>query len=153
MTISTPKVLTRDSGAQAVQEGPVPEMFLYSSLLSQFHINATTLSIPSDQKQQVKLDQIADFAVSQMENNGIKNLMTKTEEFTTANNKKGLKVFGSGKFPTLSSKGKGGTFYQGQYIVVTLEAGSGFAVVTISWKDGDTYGKQIADRILKSIEI
>lgn len=153
VTVSTPKVLTRNSTAQTTQEGPKPEMFLYSSLISQFHINVATLSVPSDQKQEVKLDQIADFAVSQMENNGVKNLMTKTEEFTTANNKKGLKVFGSGKFPKLSSKGKGGSYYQGEYVVITLEAGNGFAVVTISWKDDDTYGKQITDRILKSIEI
>tara|TARA_R110000868_G_scaffold124959_4_gene330137 strand:+ start:70300 stop:71955 length:1656 start_codon:yes stop_codon:yes gene_type:complete len=150
VSIETPKVLLR-------QEVELPpelkanikelQVFLYQSSIGLFavSVSATTLT----QSVEPDIQQSVDFIIKNFESSGAKNIITKTEEFTTITGVKGLKTYGSGKFSVPESK----QLVNGEYAILTF-AGKGFQQqVILTWLENDTYGQDIVDRILSSVEV
>ncbi|WP_430974700.1 hypothetical protein [Zeaxanthinibacter enoshimensis] len=80
---------------------------------------------------------------------GARNLITKQEEFTTANGVKGVKIYGSGSFPEPG----GDDSQRGQYAIYIF-GGEGFQQqVYVSWLEDDPYAKDIVERVINSIEV
>ena len=94
-------------------------------------------------------DKTIEQILSNFENQGAKNIITKQEEFSTISGVKGVKVFGSGKFLAPGSK----ELMEGEYSVL-LFGGKGFQqYIILTWLEDDNYAQEIVDRILASVEV
>ena len=150
ISLETPKVLLRQEiklPPEAKANVKEIQAFMYRSSIGLFAIEATsaTFTQPVDADYEKSVEQI----LKAFESQGAKNIITKQEEFTTTTGIKGIKVYGSGKFAVPESK----ELIKGQYVIL-LFGGKGFQQqVIISWLDGDTYAKEIVDRILQSVEV
>ena len=80
---------------------------------------------------------------------GVKNIITKQEEFVTKSGVKGLKTFGTGNFKTpLDNDSK-----KAKYNILTF-GGKGFMQqVVITWEEGDDYAEEMVARILNSLDV
>ena len=150
VNIETPKVLLR-------QEVPLtPELkaviknvqaFGYRSTIGLFTIGVSSTTLTQEVEPDVQ--QSIDFIIKSFENQGAKNIITKTEEFTTISGVKGIKTFGSGKFAIPESK----DLINGDYTILTF-GGKGFQQqVIITWLEDDTYAQQIVDRVLSTVDV
>jgi len=87
--------------------------------------------------------------LKKFEATGARNIITKQEEFTSANGINGARMYGSGIF-TIPDSNK---TVKGKYSIM-LFGGPGFQqIVVISWLDEDEYAERIAERVMKTIEI
>ena len=87
--------------------------------------------------------------LKKFEASGARNIITKQEEFTSANGIKGARMYGSGIF-TIPDSDK---TVKGKYSIM-LFGGPGFQqIIVVSWLDEDEYAEKIADRIMNNIEI
>ncbi len=107
--------------------------------------SSTMLTQPEDPNYEKSIDLILKAFVDE----GAKNIITKQEEFTSISGVPGLKVYGSGTFPTNNAT-KG---VKGKYTIL-LFGGKGFQQqIVLSWEDGDTYAEEIVDRIINSVDV
>ncbi|HEA29891.1 MAG TPA: hypothetical protein ENH91_07845 [Leeuwenhoekiella sp.] len=150
ITISTPKVLKRT-------ELPLPDeikgkvemnAFAYGSYLEDFAIILNNTRVPGDQE--IDLQKAVDGSISGMENQGAKNLVVKSEKYTTPEGAEGLKTFGSGEFPV---QGKPDTFRTGEYIMLSFTTPGVIQQIIVMHRDDDKYAKEMTDRIINSVEL
>jgi len=150
INVETPKVLLR----QEVKLPPEAKAsikdintFAYNSVIGLFTV--VTSSITFNQPTEPPLEQFVEGSIKQFEAQGAKSIITKQEEFTTATGVKGLKVYGSGKFPVPKSK----ELISGEYIILFF-GGKGFlqSILVTSVED-DIYAKDIVDRIINSVDV
>ncbi|MEX0274617.1 MAG: BatD family protein [Flavobacteriaceae bacterium] len=150
IAIETPKVLVRrEAKLPAEAKAIVKEMqvFNYNSLIGLFEI--VTSSVLYVEEVEPDYQATIDFFMKNWEANGVKNILTKEEEFTTTAGVKGLKVYGSGKFPLPNTD----KTIDGQYVLL-LFGGKGFLQqVAISWPENDDYAQQVVNRILNSVDV
>ena len=78
-----------------------------------------------------------------------KNMLVKNEKFTTPNGAEGLKVHGTGNFPTLIE----GEKQAGEYTILLFNSGNVFQQIAITSEEKDTYADDIVERILNSVEL
>lgn len=150
MIISTPKVLNRvDLPLPAQMQGKA-EMtsFMYGSLYGKFYIMQSTTRYGGDQE--VDPQVVVNGSISMMEAQGAKNMLVKSEKFTTPNGAEGVKTFGSAEFPDELDKEK---YEEGEYTILTFTAKGVLQQLVIMHKEGDQYAQQIADRIITSVEL
>jgi hypothetical protein len=80
---------------------------------------------------------------------GLKNIITKQEEFTTKSGVQGLKTYGTG---TIDGPGDSQS-KKAKYNILSF-GGKGFMQqVVITWEDGDAYAEQIVERILNTLDV
>ncbi|WGK65930.1 hypothetical protein [Croceiramulus getboli] len=147
--ISTPEVLKR-LPAQLPPEAQAQvkmNMFGYGALLDDFSIIVNNSQFPP--KTELDIQQTVDATLKQLESRGVKNIIVKTEEFTTPNGAQGVRTFGTASFPVLNT----GEYRSGQYEMLTFKAQNVLQQMVISWRAGDTYAEQIAERVKGSIEL
>jgi hypothetical protein len=162
ITITTPKVLERKTVDLPEElKGKVQiTMFGYGSLLGQFSIVVSTSKFASteppgpggeEKKAENKIDltQAAEGSLKNLEKNGIKNLITRNEQFITPNGQEGLKTYGTADFPILGQD----KLVKGNYILLGFTTQNILQQVVISWRDEDIYSDEIVERILNSIEL
>jgi hypothetical protein len=162
ITITTPKVLERKTVDLPEElKGKVQiTMFGYGSLLGQFSIVVSTSKFASteppgpggeEKKAENKIDltQAAEGSLKNLEKNGIKNLITRNEQFITPNGQEGLKTYGTADFPILGQD----KLVKGNYILLGFTTQNILQQVVISWRDEDVYSDEIVERILNSIEL
>jgi len=149
--IETPKVLVRQEvklPAEAMAKINELQVFNYRSSIGLFTMmsSSTTLANPEEEPDYtLSIEAI----IKQFEQNGAKDIITKDEEFITISGKKGLKVYGSGKFKVPESE----ELIKGNYVIV-LFGGKGFQQqVVVSWLEDDTYAQEIVDRILTTLDV
>lgn len=150
ISLQTPRVLLR----QAVKLPPgakasIKDMqaFAYRSDMGLFTIGTTsiTLAQPEEPDYAKATEQI----LQNFEAQGAKNITTKQEEFTTITGIKGVKLYGSGKFPLPEYKEP----VTGNYIVLFF-GGKGFQQnLILTWLADDPYADKIVDRILNTVEV
>ncbi len=155
--ISTPKVLKRI-------EVPIPEelkdkvnvtAFAYGSVLDMFSITVSTTFYDNansgEEQQQIDLNVVADAAIRQLEQNGVTDIITKSEQFITPNAAEGYKTFGTAQFPMLSKD----NLVSGNYAIFQFLADNKTVLqqITITWTKDDTYAEQTVERIINSIEL
>ncbi|MEW4922145.1 BatD family protein [Algibacter sp. 2305UL17-15] len=151
VTISTPKVLKR-------MPPPIPEeakqqvdmtMFGYGSLLDGFNVVVITTKVKNMGKNKIELEQIAEQSIKMIEQQGIENMIVKNDKFTTPNGAEGLKVHGTGDFPTIINDKK----EKGNYTILLFNSDNVFQQIVLVWKEHDHYADRMVERILNSVEL
>lgn len=153
ITITTPKVLKRT-------KSPLPEeilknidqtLFTYGSLLGGFNVAVTTTKIKNAGENKIQMELVADQTIKLFEQQGVENIMVKNEKFTTPKGAEGIKLFGTGDFPSLVQ----GEKYKGKYAVLIFVAEDENVIqqVVINAKEEDAYAEKIIERILNSVEL
>lgn len=148
--IETPDVLVR----QEVELPPeaqelIKELqtFTYGSYVGVFSV--ATSSVTYKEQEDPDFDAAIESTLGTFESFGVKNIITKQEEFTTKSGVQGLKTFGSGSINNpLNDKSK-----KAKYTILSF-GGKGFMQqVMITWEDGDEYAEQIVSRILSNLDV
>lgn len=149
--LETPQVLVRQKiklPAEAKAAIADIQAFEYRSPIALFNIGTTSITL-AQQDVEPEFDKTIEQILSNFESQGAKNIIIKQEEFSTISGVKGVKVFGSGKFPMPGSE----ELIDGEYAVI-LFGGKGFQqYVILTWLEEDTYAQEIVDRILTSVEV
>jgi len=149
--LETPQVLVRQKiklPAEAKAAIADIQAFEYRSPIALFNIGTTSITL-AQQDVEPEFDKTIEQILSNIESQGAKNIITKQEEFSTISGVKGVKVFGSGKFPMPGSE----ELIDGEYAVL-LFGGKGFQqYIILTWLEEDTYAQEIVDRILTSVEV
>ncbi|PHN95149.1 hypothetical protein CSC80_07420 [Maribacter sp. 6B07] len=149
--LESPQVLVRQKiklPAEAKAAIADIQAFEYRSPIALFNIGTTSITL-AQQDIEPEFDKTIEQILSNFESQGAKNIITKQEEFSTISGVKGVKVFGSGKFPMPGSE----ELIDGEYAVL-LFGGKGFQqYVILTWLEEDTYAQEIVDRILTSVEV
>lgn len=148
--LETPDVLVR----QEVKLPPEAEelvkelqSFSYGSYVGIFSVSASSAIYKEEKDPDFSAAVGATLAT--FEGLGLKNIITKQEEFTTKSGVKGLKTFGTGTVmgPNENQSKKA------KYTILSF-GGKGFMQqVVITWEDGDDYAEQIVDRILNTLDV
>ena len=148
--LETPEVLLRKElklPPEAMAEVKEVQTFGYNNLEGLFTVatTSTTFLKPAEPDFEKTIEQL----LKSFEDRGAKNITTKQEEFISISGVKGLKTYGTGKFPVPKSK----ELVKGKYVIISF-GGQGFQQqILLSWLDKDTYAAEIVDRILKSVEV
>ncbi|MFH6603239.1 hypothetical protein ACEZ3G_07120 [Maribacter algicola] len=151
ISLETPEVLVRQKvklppEQQAATQGL--QVFAYQSPNDAIAISTTSLSL-ANVEEDPDFEKTIETLLSSLEKRGVKNIITKQEEFTTVTGVKGIKIYGSGKFPIVESNETA----QGEYSIL-LFGGKGFQQqVMITWLSDDPYAQKIVDRILQTVEV
>jgi hypothetical protein len=148
--ISTPEVLQRseNKALDTIQNANIT-MFTYGSLLSNFNIAVSTAKFNLQGEEKIDLNQAVEGSLKMFDNNGVKNVITKREQFITPNAAEGLKVYGTGEFPVPLSE----AFEKGNYIILAFTAENVLQQVVLVWRADDVYADEIMDRVLNSVEL
>ncbi|MER3375659.1 MAG: hypothetical protein RIM83_13555 [Allomuricauda sp.] len=147
--LETPDVLIR----QEVKLPPETEelikelqSFSYGSYVGIFSVS--TSSVTYKEEKDPDFNAAVGSTLSNFEKFGLKNIITKQEEFVTQSGVKGLKTYGTGTLDVPGSESK-----RAKYNILSF-GGKGFMQqVVITWEDGDDYAEQIVDRILNSLDV
>ncbi len=148
--VSTPRILERN-------DIPIPDSlrtqmdmstFTYGSLIDQFYVVVNNTRYGGNQE--ADLEKATQGFISTLEASGAKNLIVKTEEYTTPEGTKGLRVFGSGAFPDALNNKK---FSPGTYEMLLFTAPGVLQQVLVAWRDDDKYAIDMAARIINSVEL
>ena len=150
VAVSTPKVLRRVNLPIPKEAQGQVEMntFAYGSLVDRLSIIVNNTRFGG--KNEADLQKATDAMMQTLEGAGAKNLLVKSEKYTTPNGAEGLKTFGSGDFP---EEGKPGEFTKGEYLMLSFTTPGVIQQIVVSWREDDQYAKQIADRIINSVEL
>ena len=148
--LETPDVLVR----QEVQLPPETEelikelqTFAYGSYVGIFSV--ATSSVTYKEQTDPDFEKVVGATLASFENLGLRNIITKQEEFVTKSGVQGLKTFGTGSFKNEN----GNSSRRAKYNILTF-GGKGFMQqVIITWEDGDDYAEDIVTRILNSLDV
>ncbi len=148
--ISTPKVLERveSKSLDSLQQANIT-MFTYGNLSSSIDIAVSTTKVNLQGDSQIDLKQFIEGNLKMLDNNGVKNVITKQEQFITPNAAEGLKVYGTGDLPIPVS----GNFKKVNYTILAFTAENIVQQIFLFWDANDVYADQIMQRILNSVEL
>ena len=123
------------------------ETFVYGNLLGNFYIAVST--VVHNQNTETDLEKAVEGAVGGMEAEGAKNITFKTDEYETLQGAKGLKVFGdfTAKNPVTQQSQKA------EYFMLNFKEGGGFQQIVVAYNKEDRYAKDVAERIINSVEL
>lgn len=152
ITIETPKVLRRMDAAKALPKDAMAmlkdmNMFGYGTLFDDIYIIVSTSSFK--QQTDVKLEQAVDGMLKTWETQGARNIVTKTEEFSTPQGIQGIRSFGTMTLPHAITKQPVRAYYE----LFLFKQQSGLQQVIILQREGDEYATQILERVKNSIEL
>ncbi|KAA1247590.1 BatD family protein [Aquimarina sp. RZ0] len=151
VTVSSPKVLIRNSFQLTEEQKQVlkgNETFVYGSILGNFYVAVSTIQF-KQQQQEVDLEKAVEGAIKGMEAQGAKNITFKTEEYETLRGAKGLKVFGEMEADNPITK----KTQKGEYLMLYFGEGGGFQQIIVVFNKEDRYAKDVAQRIINSVEL
>lgn len=150
VTLETPKVLVRyepDLSNTLKDSLQNIQAFRFQSDETLLYIESQSINLIN--QAEPMFQESVEGILRQFEASGARNIITKQEEYTSANGIKGARMYGSGIF-TLPDSDK---TVKGKYSIL-LFGGAGFQqIVVLSWLDGDEYAEQIAERIMRNVEI
>ncbi|WP_235855776.1 BatD family protein [Flagellimonas aequoris] len=148
--LETPDVLVRQEvqlPKEAEELIKQLQAFSYGSYVGIFSVS--TSSVTYKEQSEPNFDAAVSTILSNFEKLGLKNIVTKQEEFTTQSGVTGIKTYGTGTFEAPAQQaGK-----KAKYNILSF-GGKGFMQqVVITWEDGDEYAEQIVNRILNSLDV
>ncbi|MBQ4820176.1 LPXTG cell wall anchor domain-containing protein [Aquimarina sp. MMG016] len=150
VTISTPKVLIRNNFKLTEEQKQIlkgNETFVYGSILSNFYVVVTTMSYQKETK--VDLEKAVEGVVGYLEGQGGKNITVKNEEYQTLGGAKGIKVFGNFDVKNPIDKYN----KKCEYMMLNFGEKGGFQQITVIYDIEDRYAKDVAQRIINSVEL
>ena len=150
MIVSTPKVLTRQEVALPPEAQGQMEATSFAWSTVPANVSVAVFQFKFPENAQVKVEQLIANQLAMFEQNGFSADVVKNEKFTTPNGAEGLKTFGKGTQIIDKEKDITDT---GEYAFLTFQSESVIQQLFISWHDEDPYGKQIAERVMQSVEL
>ncbi|MBW1294025.1 DUF4381 domain-containing protein [Aquimarina litoralis] len=150
VTISTPKVLIRNNFQLTEEQKQIlkgNETFVYGSLIGNFFISVSTIQY--NQKTEVDLNKIVEGVVGNFESQGAKNITVKDEEYETLAGAKGIKVYGSLEVMNSVTKKE----QKSDYLMLNFAENGGFQQIMVVFDKEDRYAKDVAQRIINSVEL
>lgn len=150
VTISTPKVLIRNAYQMTEEQQQIlkgNETFLYGSLIGNFYVVVSTIQY--NKPTTVDLEKAVEGTVGAFEAQGAKNISLKNEEYETLGGAKGIKVFGSLEVVNPVTKKE----QKNDYLILNFAEGGGFQQITVVYNIEDRYAKDVAERIINSVEL
>ncbi|MBA6151733.1 BatD family protein [Gelidibacter maritimus] len=148
--ISTPAVLERvEPKAIDTISGAKTTMFSYGTLLSSLNIAVSTSRLNIPDTTTVNLNQAIEGSLQMLEQNNVKDIITKREKFVTPNAAEGLKVFGTASFPGLIPD----QYRKGKYVFLAFTAQNILQQIILVWDADDQYAEEIMERVLNSVEL
>ncbi|WP_378180522.1 DUF4381 domain-containing protein [Aquimarina sp. SS2-1] len=150
VTVSTPKVLIRNNFQLTEEQKQIlkgNETFVYGSLVGNFYITVSTIQY--NQQTEVDLNKIVEGVVGNFELQGAKNITVKDEEYETLGGAKGVKVFGSLEVTNPVSKKD----QKSDYLMLNFAENGGFQQIMVVYNQEDRYAKDVAQRIINSVEL
>lgn len=149
--IETPEVLVRqeinlpDEAKEIIKKN---QTFTYGSYLGLFSMTASSTTY-KEVEAEPQFEAALAGMLGTMEAAGLKNIITKQDEFTTNSGVEGLKVYGSGQMQLPDSNVSRKMEY-----AILLFGGKGFIQqVVLTWESGDEYAEKIVERILASVDV
>tara|TARA_R110002167_G_scaffold13570_7_gene56219 strand:- start:3879 stop:5462 length:1584 start_codon:yes stop_codon:yes gene_type:complete len=150
INLESPEVLVRQErkpSAESASKIKERQAFTYANPKTLFSVEASSTTM-AEQTEYDPAPSIEAF-LKDLGSKGAKNIITKQEDFTTISGVKGIKTYGSGKFPVTGRQ----DLVNGNYLILTF-GGPGFQQqIILQWLDDDPYAQQIVDRILKTVEV
>ncbi len=150
VTISTPKVLIRNNFQLTEEQKQIlkgNETFIYGSLVGNFFISVSTVQY--NQKTEVDLNKVVEGVVGNFESQGAKNITVKDEEYETLAGAKGIKVFGNLEVVNTVTKKE----QKSDYLMLNFAENGGFQQIMVVYDKEDRYAKEVAQRIINSVEL
>lgn len=150
VTISTPEVLIRNNYQLTEEQKQVlkgNESFVYGSMIGDFYVVLSTVQYKGETK--VDLEKAVEGIVGSFEAQGAKNISVKTEEYKTLAGAEGIKVFGSLEVINPMTK----KTQKNDYLMLNFAEKGGFQQITIVYDIEDRYAKDVAIRIINSVEL
>ena len=148
--IETPEVLVRQEPQLPKEtEELIKELqaFSYGSYVGIFSVSTSSITF-KEEKEEPQFDAVIGSTLANFEQLGLKNIITKQEEFVTQSGVKGMKTYGTGTLERPNGDSK-----RAKYNILTF-GGKGFIQqVVITWEEEDEYAEQIVDRILGSLDV
>ncbi len=150
--IETPQVLKRIDVATTMSKNTLAlmkemQLFSYGSMSDAIFIQVSTLKYKKETE--VDLEKAINVAIETFEKDGAANIIVKSEDFDTQQGVKGKKSYGS-----LTSFNKAKTKSTKMYYEVALfKQDGGLQQIVIMHKEEDTFGKEIMERVLNSVEL
>nr|WP_299338099.1 hypothetical protein [Allomuricauda sp.] len=150
IVLETPDVLIR----QEIELPPETEelvkelqTFAYGSYVGIFSV--ATSSVTYREQNDPNFEGAIASVLGNFESLGLRNIITKQEEFTTKSGVQGLKTFGTGSFKNTAAN----SAKKAKYNILSF-GGKGFMQqIIITWEDGDEYAEQIVTRILNTLDV
>lgn len=148
--IETPDVLIRQEvELPAETQELIKELqtFAYGSYVGVFSV--ATSSVTYKEQNDPNFEAAITNTLGAFESFGVKNIITKQEEFATKSGVKGLKTYGTGNLKNpINDKSK-----KAKYAILSF-GGKGFMQqIVITWEDGDDYAEKIVSRILSNLDV
>ncbi|MEK8178940.1 hypothetical protein WMW71_01190 [Flavobacterium buctense] len=150
--VETPKVLKRIDAEKALPKETIAllkemQIFIYGSMIDNFYLGVSTATFK--QETQINLEQAAEGSLKVFEVQGARNIIVKTEDFDTQKGISGKKAYGT-LVMIDKNNGKSTKLY---YEILVFAQSNGLQQITIMHEESDKYGKQIAERVLNSVEL
>jgi hypothetical protein len=150
--IETPEVLKRLDANKVLPKNAMAlikemQLFNFGGLNESFSVTIATKKFK--QKTEVNLDQLADESAKLLESQGATNLIFKQEDYKTNKGIEGKKAFGTMTFVDKASSSSQKLYYE----MVFFKQDGGIQQITITYKENDNFGAEVAARILNSIEL
>jgi flagellar basal body-associated protein FliL len=150
--IETPKVLKRIDAQKVLPKETMAlikemQIFTYGSMIDNFYITVST----SKFKNPVELDlaKTLEGNLKIIEAQGGQNIIVKQEDFQTNEGVQGLKGYGTMTILNPVDKTSAKAYYE----ILLFKQDQGLQQIMILHEEGDTYGNDIATRILNSVEL
>jgi hypothetical protein len=150
--IESPKVLKRQDTKKKLPKKAMElikdmQMFGYGSMIDDFYVVVATTQFK--QPIEADLDKSLDGSLKAIELQGAQNIVVKTEDFETQKGITGKRAYG-----TFTAVDKVLQKTQKMYYeMLVFGQQGGLQQIIIAHKEGDTYGEQISDRMLNSVEL
>ncbi|MFM1877405.1 MAG: hypothetical protein RLZZ241_271 [Bacteroidota bacterium] len=151
IVLETPEVLYRkDLALPDAQKDSILDMAIFTSNHPKANLSiGISILLLKNNQSEPDFEKSVEDVLTQIEASGARNIITKQEEFTTVAGVKGIKVYGTGRFPKPGSN----EVIDGEYNIL-LFGGKGFIQQAfISWERGDVDSEAIVSRILQSIDV
>ena len=150
--IETPKVLKRMDASKMLPPKAMAlfkemQMFGYGSFFDHFYVMISTVKLK--QQTEVNLDKAVEGSIKGMELQGAQNIILKTEDFDTQKGISGKKAYGT---MTILDKANSKSVKM-YYECLFFSQEGGLQQILIMHEEEDTFGKQITERVLNSVEL
>jgi hypothetical protein len=155
--IETPEVLRRlDSAAFGGDNSKIETtLFAFGDLTSPLFIQIGTSKVKQTQAQSVdeqkalNMSTVVEGNLKRWEEEGVRNILTKTDKYTTPNGAEGLKTYGNAEFPTKKSD----DFAPSEYAIYSFTTQEVIQQIVLVWRVDDDYANDIVKRVVDSIEL
>ena len=149
ITIETPEVLTRkllDPNFTYLNSNNISEFaFSNNDNSMQIYVSNTRFN---DKIKPEDFQKYIDYTLDIIETKGLSNIVVKYENFTTANEAEGIKVYGSADFIDSNSS----KIISGKYSILGFFTEDEFKQLIILYED-DIYLNEITDKVISSVEL